>query len=393
MTSEKKSPNPWLMIALVWFASVAAPLNMVKVPACPVDLCMTYGIDPAGIGFLMSAYTITGIFMGLPGGWMIRKLGVRKTAVLALSVSAIGAIGSCFAPTFTMLMFFRVFEGIGVCVLGAIGITVAHGFFPPEKHGISVAIACSYFAGIACVGTPILSMICDNFGMHTTYVVCAVYNVIAIVVALFLKEPPVQEKAPSEKRSMWGVIKAHPALWLNCIVFFIHNFCIVGVVNNFGTTYLTTVVGLSQSTASLMSAIMALCSTLVLFVSGTLSDKLGTRKKLVFFAIAFSCIGVAAVFNMTGMAAIGICFAIAGIGSGMNTNMLQAIGPELVDDPEEKPIVPGLQAVFQNAGQFIAASTFGTVAVAVGFGTAALIMCVPLYIIAFICTIALKNVK
>ena len=385
--------NPWLIMIIYWFAAVAAPLNMVKVPACPVDLCMTFGIDASGIGYLMSAYTITGIVMGLPAGWMLRKLGVRWASLIALGVSAIGAIGSCFASTFVMLMVFRVFEGIGICVMGAVGITIAHGFFPPEKHGVSVAIACSYFAGVACIGTPLLSLLCDTQGMHVTYIFVACYTVFAMLLSLLLKEPPVQEKEPENKRSMWSVIKAHPKLWLNCLVFFVHNFCIVGIINNFATTYLTSVAGMSQTTASMLSAICALCSTLVLFISGALSDKLNTRKKVLLVGLVLGCIGVAAVFNATGAALVGVCFAIAGVGSGICTNMIQAIGPELVEDPEEKPVVPGLQAVFQNLGQFAASMIFGTLAVAIGFGTAALVLAIPLYVISIILILVLKGVK
>lgn len=384
MNDQTKKPNPWLMLVIIYIAAFSAPLNMFKVAALAPALIPYYNIDPSGIGLLMSAYTMTGVFMALPAGGIARKLGYKQTSLIALLISLVGAVLGCFAPDINVLFASRILEGVGLCMMGVTGVSIVTGYFPVEKRGRAMGIFTSYMALASCVGVPLLGALGDMLGFKNVWYICAAFTLVAtVLVILFLKNPELpEEERNAPKLNMFKIIAQHKQLWILCAIFAIHNFVVVGVVNNFATTYLVEKFGLSMTMASLFGSVTAMCAVLSMLVAGTLSDKLKTRKLFIILGLAIGLFAVAFYYWTDNFVFIVILSICAGVEGGCIPAMSQTTGPEIVGKVEHAPVAQAFLSFGQNVGQFLGSGLFGIAAATLGWTMAGWAILVPLFIVA-----------
>ena len=392
MSTTHKARNPWLMLAVTYLAAFSAPLNMFKVPAVAPALIGAYGIDSTGIGLLMSAYTLTGVILALPAGAIARKTGYKQTSLIALGVSIVGAGLGCLAPDMGMLLFSRVFEGIGLCMMGVTGISIVVGYFPIEKRGRAVGVFATYMALAGCLGPLILSIVGQTYGFKTVWYVCFVFTIIAtLIFFLVLRNPEVPEdEKDMPKVNMFKVFAQNKQLWLLVIVFTIHNFVVVGVINNFASTYLVSTFGISMADAGLLSAITAICATISMMLAGTLSDRLKTRKKLIVFGVILGLIASAFIYSVDNLSGCIAFMVIAGIEGGCIPAMCQTAGPEILKKRQLAPVSQAFLSFGQNVGQFLGSAIFGVAAASIGWAISGWAILVPLFVIALIVALLMK---
>ena len=387
-----RTRNPWLMLAVTYLAAFSAPFNMFKVPAVAPALIAAYGIDSSGIGLLMSAYTLTGVVLALPAGAIARKIGYKQTSLIALCVSIVGAAIGCFAADMATLLVSRVFEGIGLCMMGVTGISIVVGYFPIEKRGRAMGFFATYMALAGCVGPLLLSVIGENFGFKTVWYVCLVFTVVAtLVFLLVLKNPEVPEDEKDMPRiNMFKVFAENKQLWLLVIVFTIHNFVVVGVINNFASTYLVSTFGISMSLAGLLSAVTAVCATLSMVVVGSLSDRWHTRKKFVVFGVVLGLIAPIFIYSVNSLAGCIAFMIVAGIEGGCIPCMCQTAGPEILEKRQLAPVSQAFLSFGQNVGQFLGSAIFGVAAATIGWTMSGWVILVPLFAIALVVALLMK---
>ena len=75
-------PYAWVILAVVYLASVAAPLNQFKVPPIMPVLMQELGIDLAGAGSLMS------VIVSSSRGWLSRCGRPKDVAMIVPSICA-----------------------------------------------------------------------------------------------------------------------------------------------------------------------------------------------------------------------------------------------------------------------------------------------------------------
>ena len=60
------TPYAWVILAVVYFASVVAPFNQFKIPPLMPVLMQTFQIDLTQAGLLMSIIAMIGLVLALP---------------------------------------------------------------------------------------------------------------------------------------------------------------------------------------------------------------------------------------------------------------------------------------------------------------------------------------
>lgn len=85
-------PYAWVILAVVYLASVAAPLNQFKVPPIMPVLMEDLGIDLARAGSLMSVIALVGLILALPAGILLQRVGPRASGLLALGFILLAAM-------------------------------------------------------------------------------------------------------------------------------------------------------------------------------------------------------------------------------------------------------------------------------------------------------------
>ena len=111
--SQKALPYAWVILVVVYLASVVAPFNQFKVPPLIPVLMEVFQINLAQAGLLMSSIAIVGLVLALPAGLILQRFGPKITAVVAMGSLAAGAAIGAISTGFSTLLVSRIIEGVG----------------------------------------------------------------------------------------------------------------------------------------------------------------------------------------------------------------------------------------------------------------------------------------
>ena len=120
MQNEKTQPRGIFVVVIALLASYAIAINFSKVSACSELIIRHFDVGAAELGNLISLIGIVGIFLSLPAGIACSKFGPRVCGIFMLLFSLAGSILGSFAPSFEVLLFSRVLDGIGIGTVAAI---------------------------------------------------------------------------------------------------------------------------------------------------------------------------------------------------------------------------------------------------------------------------------
>lgn len=183
------SPPPLTGASLYLTAFVLAMANMIVVLDTTIanvsvpSIAGGLGVSPAQGAWVITSYAVAEAITVPLTGWLAGRFGVVKTFLGAMT--AFGVFSACCgaAPTFGMLVFFRVLQGLAGGPMIPLSQTLLQRIFPPHQRGMALGL----WAMTSIVGPiagPILGgYLCDNVGWPSIFYV----NVpIAILVTFVL---------------------------------------------------------------------------------------------------------------------------------------------------------------------------------------------------------------
>ena len=312
--ARKKLLNPtfaslWLIMFLVEFVKGALIVSVL-----PVYMGDVLSLSAFAIGLSFSMQYIGDNLFRSPAGWLIERIGFRRTMSLGLCIT-LGAVAViAFLPTMGFLVLGCALLGIGTsplwpCVL--MGITAV----TEENNNFATAMGVIQISSLGGTG---LGPVIINFFLHDSYrpVFWFLLGCIAFVVLVSLllpgktggstaagtaKSASLGEASPFAKNGgVWSQMRAsirHIRTHLNVSpllypALFLQSFA-VGLLTPVITLYVRTELGLSPETFSAMLVIGGGITVLGLIPIGKLVDRLGTRWFLhIGFALAAASIGL-----------------------------------------------------------------------------------------------------
>src|SRR5512147_1768963 len=117
MNSKRKA---WAVMLAAYLAGVAIALNQSKVPPVMSALMSDLHIDAVTGGWLMSAFAVAGIVLGIPSALVLGKLGPKLSGMIALSCTLLGSIIGAVANSAPLLLAGRAIEGVGLGLIAVV---------------------------------------------------------------------------------------------------------------------------------------------------------------------------------------------------------------------------------------------------------------------------------
>ena len=133
-------PYAWVILLVVFLASVAAPLNQAKIPPLMPVIMDTFQLTLGQAGWLMSIFALTVLFLSLPAGIFMQKFGPKILGLIALGCLMLGSAIGVLSHNPSLSLFRRLIEGSGMGLIAMIAPAVIAMWFPPEKQGIPMGI-------------------------------------------------------------------------------------------------------------------------------------------------------------------------------------------------------------------------------------------------------------
>ena len=150
------------MAGMTLAAHLAAGLNLFALsPLLPLAID-DYGISHGAAGMLVSLPMLVGAAIGLPGGKVIARLGVKRSYMLAWIALALLALAPV-APNFYVLLVLRLAYGVGLALMVvATGPLVMQWFRPKEMlviNSLNTALMSGGIAASAAIAVPLADVV------------------------------------------------------------------------------------------------------------------------------------------------------------------------------------------------------------------------------------------
>lgn len=206
----------WRIFLCIFASGIFIAMNQFKLIPINQELMASMSLSRTQVGMLTTAFSVAEAIVILPAALVLRRLGERKTTLLALLFALVGTVTGGLAGSFPVLMLSRVIEGAGVALIAVVLPTIPVRYFPAGEQGKPMGIQAGYISLavllIFNLAVPLKSL------FHTIksiwFFTAALYAVMMIVVH-FLVEDSGQE----DERPHYGVVIKSSTVWVLALCF------------------------------------------------------------------------------------------------------------------------------------------------------------------------------
>jgi predicted MFS family arabinose efflux permease len=315
------------MIVVFIAACTLAIAQYKAIPLIPSFIADLH-VNATDAGWIVSMFTLIGIFLAFPAVAIIKKWGIRIGGIVSLLFAIVGGlIGLLFATDQVTIMVSRVIEGFGLGLIGVIAPSAIAMWFPIEKRGApmglfsgwqQVGIALSMF-----LGAPLIETLGNSFsfgpdgGWHwmILYVIGLAFLVVALILyVIIVKDPPADQNhadiqdtagisifSAAKIKNVWFVVLAGFAFGVanSVVIAWICTYwTTTGALGSFDPTTVLTpevIVGLQGTAdyglANIFTGIMYAIEVFACFAFGLVLNKITKRRRfIVIDSIAYAVI-------------------------------------------------------------------------------------------------------
>lgn len=380
----------WPVTIMVVLVGVCMPFNMGKAMYLGPVIMQSYGIGEAMLGLMISAFYLLGAIVAFPVASLIKRLGSKNTILVAMGCSIVGNVLGSLAPgNVAVFICARIVEGGGFGLMGVAGVPAISPWFPKEKRGMPCGLWAAWVAIALAIAPILFTAIYDATNdLMSVWRFCIVFNVVVLVLFLAIYREPSdpyideEEKAGDVKMDYKAVFTNTSVIAL-AVTFFFGEGAFMGV-QGFFNSYVATEINMPLMVGSLILSIGSFAGAFWGPISGRISDKIGSRFKVLvvcqFCMLAYSAI----VFSVHSLAGFVVVIVLNVLTTGI-TAMLWVSTTEVVPSK----LIPGATAALafaQNVGMFIGSMGMGSVIQAVGYQMASWVVVVPCWILSIVVT-------
>lgn len=238
-TPVKTPAYAWVVLFALYMATLAAPLNLFKLPPVMTIIQKAFNLSMSGSGDLMSIFSIMGFVLAIPAGYILRSIGIKMTGLISVASVTIGAALGAVAVTSQMLFVGRFIEGVGMGLIMVAAPLAISLWFPPQKRALATGLWASS-VGIGNVATLLLApSMAVSHGWQSVWWAGAIFAAIAFILFAILFRLPrreemyetpapaaqaAQEEAPSLLKGM-----ANSSFWMISIAFGCYNLVVMAM--------------------------------------------------------------------------------------------------------------------------------------------------------------------
>jgi MFS family permease len=281
-------------------------------PAVMTDeLMRAFGIGAAGLGNLSGFYYYSYLAMQIPTGVLIDSWGARRLLIAGSIAAAAGTFLFASTNNYALACLGRLMIGAATAVGWVTLLKLSTHWFPAKWFAALSGLGLMFGNIGALLAQVPLRLAIQHFGWRPV-VFCSAAGVLTIGVLafFFVKNDPTdagfRSFAPSnihtDGASFLERLKGFGRIfgYRNTCLIFLAQGGIVGSILSFtglwGSTYLRTRYGLTQTTAAEVCSIMILCWAIASPLCGLLSDAIGRRKPVYVTGTVLALLGWSAMF-------------------------------------------------------------------------------------------------
>lgn len=385
MDRQLKPVEQWVSFFSLFLFSAVSMYNTMKVTPVLTGIGAAFGLDLAGVGILVTAFSVAGLVLAFPGTAIMRKFGVKSTLLFGAVITIVGIVIGLLAPSSGVMVLSRVLEGFAYGFAAVIVPSTIPRIFPVDKMSLPMGIWSLWpIPGLALAffSSPLLF---SAFGWQSIWVLSLVVTV-AVTVFLFFgtKLPAIPENelvaGNAEKKRTFkhthGAGAFAVALTMACWGM------VYGAVNTYYPTFLNEVKGMSLMGASSIPLVLALVTAPFAIIFSKIVERFSIRKWLLAGGyVVIAALYATIAFGESGSVAESWVFAIAlAACAGAVPMVTYALVPILAQEPRKSDYCMATLGFMLQLSSAVA-GVFGAPISALGYYHASLFILVPLAVV------------
>ncbi len=282
-------------------------------PALP-GIGASFHVGPAEWGLLVGAFLAGAGALQVPAGLLGRRYGNRVVSIAGAALLAAFGTASGFAPSFALLLAFRVVAGAGAGLFFSPAISLVAGLYPEGKRGLPVGGFSSAFSAGAAAGVLLTALAVPAIGWQASIAAggLGLVGLVAIAVVAVPRTVGAAPAAATARRAFPRAALRFRGVWAIGLAF-------VGMegasfaTGQFIVPYGEALKGWSPTVAGVVGMLFVLPSVAGGPVGGTVADRRRSHRLQLAAAAAYGA-AVLALLPWAGVAtavAIGATFSFA----------------------------------------------------------------------------------
>ncbi len=267
-----RKTKAWAVTLAVFLASVAVAANRFKPPPVMQVLLEDLNVDMVTGGWFMGVASLAGVVMAIPTAFILTRLGIRTTGLVALGFTVAGSVLGALATSAEMLIVGRVVEGVSIGLIAVVAPTAISQWFEPRERGMPLGLWATWVPVGNVIMFNVAHPLLNAFGWQSVWWFGAAFALVALVVfALVVTEPQRTQAQDDALRLAAGARGSQSALgafarmllnlpsWLLGLSFGLFGFAVIGY-NTWAPAYLNETLSIAPASASFYASLMFLAA-------------------------------------------------------------------------------------------------------------------------------------
>ena len=181
----------WLILAVVFLARTAMGYQYQTIGSTAPSLIGALHIGFTEIGTLIGLYHIAGVFLSLPGGLIIQRVGDKTLCATGLAAMAAGGLIVALAESYGVAFAGRLLSGMGGILFNLVLAKMTADWFARREIVLAMAVILSTWPlGIA-LGLFSQPRIAEAFGWRAVMLLASGFCLVSmLLVTVFYRAPP-----------------------------------------------------------------------------------------------------------------------------------------------------------------------------------------------------------
>src|SRR5436305_8028532 len=330
------------------------------ISALAPTFAQTYGLSAKMKSLLIAIPVLLGSLGRIPAGMLADRFGGRRVFAALLVLAAIPAVAIGFSTSYAQLVWLGLFLGMAGTTF-SVGVGFTSKWFAPEKQGTALGIYGMGNIGqsIAVFGAPVLAL---QFGSWRPvfFIFAAVSLIWGLVFYAFARDAATTLKPKTLSENL-SLLKSSPTAWALSLFYFV-TFGGFVAFSIYLPTLLRDQFGLTATDAGARTAGFVLLATLMRPIGGSLADRFGGARVLMFVFASVAALGLLMGCPWMPTFTTGALGGAAALGLG-NGAVFKLV-PQYF--PKETGTVTGLVGAFGGLGGFFPPLVLGVIRDATG---------------------------
>jgi predicted MFS family arabinose efflux permease len=354
------------MTLAVYVASVAAVANRFKVPPLMQVLISDLHVDMAMGGWFMSVFSVAALVLAIPSAFLLTRVGLKATGLVALGCSVAGSALGALAPSPAALLVARVIEGIAVGLISVMAPTAISLWFDPQERGLPLGIWVTWVPVGNVLMFNVAYPLAAAFGWRAVWWFGALLSAAAaLLFALVVADPRPSRplpRQPNARGSLASFGRTLPNLpsWLLGLAFAAFAFALFGYTA-WAPAYLSETLGMAPALASSYASLLFLAGIPGNVVAGWATGRTPHRHRLLALSFLLAGILFAWGFRLITPSLVVPYMLLLGFVANLVPTVIFAIAPETMASLEFAGLGVAITIACANLGNLLGPPAVGAV--------------------------------